>query len=122
MTSLYFLVPTIITILLSMLIVRAAAVALQMTGLNEKKAKFQALSAFTGTGFTSKESELIVNYPKRRQIISWLMILGNAGIVTVIITTTTSFATSEGMHLPINVAILLAGIYLFTTWQTKRVL
>ncbi len=33
---------------------------------------------------------------------SWLMILGNAGIVSITVTTTSSFITSEGHQLSIN--------------------
>jgi len=40
-----------------------------MTGMEKKKARFQALSAFAGTGFTTKEAESVVNYPARRKII-----------------------------------------------------
>jgi len=97
-------------IFVSFLIVRAAAIALMMTGMSEKKARFQALSAFTGTGFTTKEAESVVNNPLRRRIISWVMILGNVGIVTVIITATSSLVTSEGYLLSINVVGLLVGI------------
>ncbi|MFP4654486.1 MAG: TrkA C-terminal domain-containing protein [Methanohalobium sp.] len=81
-----------------------------LTGLDQKRSRFQALSAFTGTGFTTKEAELIVNNPRRRRIITWLMILGNAGIVTVIVTMTSTVVVSEGIQIPINVIIILVGI------------
>jgi len=100
--------------------VRAAAIALMMTGLEKKKARFQAISAFSGTGFTTKEAESIVNHPVRRKIITWLMIMGNAGIVAVIITATSSLATSKGYQLPINVLILVGGIYLIYKIATHR--
>lgn len=111
MTGLYFIIPTLFVIFVSFLIVRAASIALMMTGLDEKKAKFQALSAFSGTGFTTKEAEQIVNNPKRRQIVTWLMILGNAGIVTVIVTATSSIATSRGYNIPLSALILVIGVY-----------
>lgn len=110
MTGIYFLFPTLLAIFVSFLVVRAAAIALMMTGLDRNRAVFQALSAFTGTGFTTTEAERVVRHPMRRKIISWLMILGNAGIVTVIVATTTSLATSEGLRLPINIVILFIGI------------
>jgi len=81
MSGLYFLLPTLLVVFISFLVIRAAAVALMMTGLDEKRAKFQALSAFSGTGFTTKEAESVINHPRRRRIVTWLMILGNAGIV-----------------------------------------
>lgn len=112
MISLYFLFPTLLAILISFLFVRAASIALMMTGLDKNKARFQALSAFTGTGFTTKEAESVVNHPQRRKIMRWLMIMGNAGIVTVIITATSSLATSKGYLLPLNILILIVGILL----------
>ena len=113
MNALYFLVPTLITIVISMLIVRAGAIALMMTGMSFNKAKFQALSAFSGTGFTTREAERVVNNAKRRKIVSWLMILGNAGIVTVIVTATSSFArVQQGLGIGLNVLVLLGGLAL----------
>ena len=73
----------IIFICISYLIVRVGAIALEMTGMDKAKARFQALSAFSGTGFTTREAEMVVNHPRRRKIATYLMILGNAGIVTV---------------------------------------
>ena len=110
MSSVYYLVPSLITIAVSLLIVRAAAIALMMTGMSYNTANFQALSAFTGTGFTTQEAERVVNNARRRKIISRLMILGNAGIVTVIVTTTSSFATAKGGEIGINALVLLAGL------------
>lgn len=110
MTGLYFLFPTLFTIFISFLVVRAGAIALMMTGMKKDRAVFQALSAFSGTGFTTREAERVVNHPARRKIISWLMIFGNAGIVTVIITATSSMVTSGGARLPLNAAILVIGI------------
>jgi Trk-type K+ transport system membrane component len=81
MSGFYFLMPTLLTIFVSFLIVRAAALALMMTGMDRNRAVFQALSSFSGTGFTTKEAERVINHPKRRKIITWLMILGNAGIL-----------------------------------------
>ncbi|NQT80116.1 MAG: TrkA C-terminal domain-containing protein [Candidatus Aminicenantes bacterium] len=112
MISLYFLFPTLLAILISFLFVRAASIALMMTGLDKNKARFQALSAFTGTGFTTKEAESVVNHPQRRKIMRWLMIMGNAGVVTVIVTATSSMSTSQGYLLPLNILILIVGILL----------
>jgi hypothetical protein len=109
-SSLYFLIPTIVTVFISLLVVRAGAIALRMTGMALATAKFQALSAFTGTGFTTREAETVVSNPVRRTIVSWLMILGNVGIVTVIITATSSFVQSRGLQIPANVVILGLGI------------
>ena len=76
----------IITIVVSFIAVRVGAVAFQLTGLEWSLAKFQALSCFTGTGFTTKEAELITTDRQRRRIASILMVFGNAGLVTLIAT------------------------------------
>ncbi len=120
MPGLYFLFPTLLIILVSFLLVRAAAIGLMMTGLDEKKARFQALSAFTGTGFTTREAETVVNNPVRRRIVSWLMILGNAGIVSLIVTTTSSFIGGKGSDIAINVLVLSAGLYLIYKFITRK--
>ena len=120
MSGIYFLLPTLLVILFSFLVVRASAIALMMTGMDEKRAKFQALSAFSGTGFTTREAEFVVNHPRRRKIVSWLMIFGNAGIVTVIVTATSSLVTSEGLQLPINVVILVVGIFVVYKVATHK--
>ena len=120
MGGLYFIVPALLTIFLSFLIVRAAAIALMMTGLDEKRSKFQALSAFTGTGFTTKEAESVLNNPLRRRIVSWLMIMGNAGIVAVIITATSSIVTSKGYSLPISVILLATGIFIIYKIASRK--
>ena len=64
---------------LSIVVVRIGAVALRLTGMPEEAARFQARSAFTGAGFTTSESEAIVNHPVRRRIVSTLMVVGSIG-------------------------------------------
>jgi len=76
------LVILLLVILISALIIKVGAIALRMTGIDRETAGFQALSAFTGTGFTTSEAENIVNDPRRRSIVKAMMILGNAGIIS----------------------------------------
>jgi hypothetical protein len=61
------------------------SVILERTGLNRSSARFQALSALSGTGFTTTEAEAVVNHPRRRRIVGYLIILGNTGSVTFIV-------------------------------------
>lgn len=110
MEYLYFLTPTLLAILISMLFVRAGAIALMMTGMHYEQAKFQALSAFTATGFTTREAERVVNHPTRRKIVSTLMIGGYAGVATVIVSGTSTLATSRASELPRTVLILVVGL------------
>ena len=80
----------------SVFVIRIASVAMRLTGLDDASARFQALSAFTGTGFTTTEAEMIVNYPVRRRIVSLLMIIGNLGLVGVFATVVASVVQTEG--------------------------
>ena len=83
-----------VAVTLSLLVTRIASEALTLTGLSRQSARFQARSAFTGSGFTTHESERVVNHPVRRRIIMWLMFLGNAGIITVISSVVLTFVTT----------------------------
>ena len=89
------LISVLIAITLSLLITRVATEALTLTGLSRTSARFQARSAFTGTGFATAESEAIVKHPLRRRIIMWLMFLGNAGFITVISSLVLTFVSTS---------------------------
>jgi len=71
----------LLIVALSLLVTRVATVVLVATGTARHVARFQARSALTGAGFTTSESEAVVNHPVRRRVIATLMLLGNAGIV-----------------------------------------
>lgn len=81
----------LVVLTFSFLITRLATVALSLTGLSGDLARLQAVSAFTGVGFTTTESERIVGHPVRRRILIVLMVLGNAGIVTAVASLILSF-------------------------------
>lgn len=74
-----------IFLLVWLLILWLGSIALEATGMERSKARFQALSALSGTGFTTRESESIVDHPRRRRIVSWLIFLGSVGITTFIL-------------------------------------
>ena len=93
-------------------IVIMGGLALQFTGVEKARAQFQALSAFSGTGFTTKEAETVVNHPRRRKIIMALMILGNAGLVSVIATFASSLKKTNVTELAINLGIIAVSIFL----------
>lgn len=76
----------IIVLIVSFVIVRIGAIAFQLTGIEWSLAKFQALSCFTATGFTTKEAELITSDLRRRRIATVLIVLGHAGFVTMVAT------------------------------------
>ncbi len=100
----------VVFVCISYLIVRIGSIALEMTGMERSRARFQALSAFSGTGFTTREAELVVNHPRRRKIVTYLMILGNAGIVSVIATFVLSMRESGAFRPSLNLAIIAASL------------
>ena len=122
------LVLFIMVLIISFIIVRIGAIAFQLTGLEWSLAKFQALSCFTATGFTTKEAELITADQRRRRIASVLIVLGHAGLVTMVATFANSLrpptitgkldipflpSIIPGGVLPwINLTIIVAAIYL----------
>ncbi|UCE19362.1 MAG: hypothetical protein JSV84_03175 [Gemmatimonadota bacterium] len=104
----------------SFLIVRAGAVAFKMTGMSWQHAKFQALSAFSGTGFTTKEAESVVNHPQRRKIATWLMIFGNAGIVSVIATSVVSMRSGGIFRTSLTIVIVALTIFIILRIASRR--
>ncbi len=95
MSILSAILPLILIIIIFFLIVRIATVILKLTGLDEKTSRFQAISAFTGTGFTTKEAEIILEDDVRRKTVVILMILGKVGIVSVIASLFLSFGKTN---------------------------
>lgn len=82
----------LVVVTITLVVNRVGTIALTTTGLSTEVAHFQARSALTGVGFTTPESELVVNHPVRRRIVLSLMIVGNAGLVTIIATLVVGFA------------------------------
>jgi hypothetical protein len=110
----------IIFICISYLIVRIGAIALEMTGMERSRARFQALSAFSGTGFTTREAESVVNHPRRRKIVTYLMIMGNAGIVSVIATLILSLRESGVFRPSLNLVIIIVSIFVLYRIASNR--
>jgi hypothetical protein len=102
------LLSLLLILTLSILITRVATIALIHTGLSQQAARFQARSAFTGVGYTTRESEKVVNHPVRRRILMLLMLSGNAGIVTAITSMMLTFVGDERMADQTLKAVLLA--------------
>lgn len=118
----------ILALTVSFIVVRIGAIAFQLTGLEWSLAKFQALSCFSGTGFTTKEAELITANKQRRKIASVLIVLGNAGLVIMIATLASSlvpqktilsrlsgsllpFAIPPSLVIWVNLAIIVIFVY-----------
>lgn len=88
MTSVFAL---IILVVAAYLVIIAGGIAFETTGMDREMARFQALSAFTGVGFTTLAAEQVVEHRTRRNIAMVLIIAGWAGGASVIATLIRSF-------------------------------
>ncbi len=105
------IISVILILIFSIIITRIASTALTHTGLSRESSRFQARSAFTGVGFTTSESEKVVNHPVRRRILQILMILGNAGIATGVASLIVGFSGLKGgQETWIKIAMLVGGV------------
>lgn len=111
----------LVVVTVTLIINRVGAIALMTTGLSQEVANFQARSALTGVGFTTTETELIVNHPVRRRIVLTLMLLGNAGLVTIIATLVVGFAdTGSPVDTLLKLALLAGGLALILIAARSR--
>ncbi len=113
----------LVALTFALVITRVATVALTLTGLPKQSARFQARSAFTGTGFTTGEAESVLGHPVRRRIIMLLMLLGNLGLVTVVTSLILSFANlTNGEHRYLTLVVLIVGLVFFWYAATSQAL
>ena len=57
------------------LIIDIFTILFRMSGMTEEKAKFQVISLLTNSGYTTKESELVVSKLLRRKLARTVMLL-----------------------------------------------
>ncbi|HOJ32088.1 MAG TPA: TrkA C-terminal domain-containing protein [Candidatus Hydrogenedentes bacterium] len=130
MSALAGIITLLSTVGLGLLITRIATVALMFTGVSKDLARFQARSAFTCCGFTTSESERLMDHPVRRRIVMLLMLLGNGVVVMAISSLIPVFLDTgqEGFRtqeLAARILLLMAGIAVIwaisiSKWIDKR--
>jgi Trk-type K+ transport system membrane component len=110
---LFYLFLVLAIVLIIMAVVKLGSIAFQLTGMEPRMAMFQALSAFTNTGFTTSAAENVVKNRQRRIIATVLIVLGYIGIVGIIVTLIRSFAIEAGAWLPVlkRIVYIMLGIY-----------
>jgi hypothetical protein len=111
------LIVALIFILLA-LITEISATALKLTGLDIHTSRFQALSALTGTGFTTKETELIMQHKHRRYIIMFLMVIGPIGFIAIL--STVLFTSKKYLALPQMLMLFFLTLLIFRFTKSKR--
>ena len=104
------IVAVLVLVSLSLIVTRVGSAALEATGLSPDLARFQARSAFTGVGYTTGEAESVARHPVRRRIVMLLMLLGNAGLVSVVASLVLSFSGTGGRAAVLRLGVLLGGL------------
>jgi TrkA family protein len=112
------LVSVFVVVLVALVIHRVATVALTITGMSREAARFQARSAISGVGFTTREAEAIAAHPIRRRIVMGLMLVGSAGIVGAVASLMVSFTGARGGQALVRALVLLGGLLLL--WLLMR--
>lgn len=74
----------IVFIFIYVTILDIITVLFRLTGLTEEKARFQVVSLLTNSGYTTQESEIIVNSKVRRKLAKATMLFGYAFTVTIV--------------------------------------
>lgn len=111
----------VFVLMVSFFVIRTATAALTLTGLSRDLARFQSISAFTGVGFTTAESEHMLNHPVRRRVVMVLMIVGNVGIITAASTLVLTFSNAEGAQDSMQRALwLVVGLVLLALLLFNR--
>ena len=102
-----------LVILIYWVISELITVLFRFTGLPDEKARFQVLSLLTGTGFTTRESEMILINRRRRRLGRATILFGyvfNLTIVTAFINIFVSLRVSQAEHRLIPVLIPLGAL------------
>lgn len=87
-------------------------VLFRFSGLPDEKARFQVLSLLTGTGFTTRESEMILSNRRRRRLARVTILFGyvfNLTIITTFINVFLSLRLTQAEHEMLAVLIPLGA-------------
>ena len=108
-----------VLILIYFVISEFFTILFRFIGLPEEKARFQVTSLLTGTGFTTRESEMIISTRSRRRLAHITMLFGyvfNISIVSAIINVFLSLKTAQvgsfalGLLIPFGAVALIIAI------------
>lgn len=114
------LISLIVILVISVLVTKVASQALTHTGLSRESAKFQARSAFTGVGYTTSESERIVNHPVRRRIVLTLMLIGNVGVISAVASLILTFVGKDITAKDTIIRLVIILVSLFGLWKLSK--
>lgn len=102
-------------VIIYILLIRIFSTLLRLTGLTSSKAKFQAISLITNTGFTTAEAEIVTTSRARRNIARAAMISGHVFsviIVSLIFNFINVFSINELKSNYLNIILVFASFIL----------
>ena len=100
-------------ILLYWVITEMVTMLFRFTGLPDERARFQVISLLTGTGYTTKESEIILSTRRRRRLARITMLFGyvfNITIISAFINIFFSLKASQFENFYVGILIPLAVV------------
>ncbi|RED54498.1 TrkA C-terminal domain-containing protein [Cohnella lupini] len=99
-----------------LLVIEIAVVLMRSTGLKYDIARFQVISLLTSTGFTTKESELVLGHPVRRRLGMFLILFGVFSFAVIISSISSILAPDLRISylavIPVVLALLLVVLKL----------
>ncbi|WP_108671965.1 TrkA C-terminal domain-containing protein [Peribacillus acanthi] len=95
------------------LVIEFSVSIFNMTGLDSKVARFQVISMLTGTGFTTEESNSIIDHPVRRKIGTFLILFGAFSLAVIISSISNMLANNlRILELTFSISVLLVLVIL----------
>ncbi len=107
------------------LIIEVFSAIYELSGLTKEQARFQVTSLLTGTGFTTSESEKMLDTQKRKMVTRDIMIVSyifNISIISTLVTLLTSTQNSNWYELVIGFILsIIVIILLFFSRKVNKV-
>ncbi|MFI3202573.1 MAG: TrkA C-terminal domain-containing protein, partial [Eubacteriales bacterium] len=111
-------------ILIYQIIIEIFTMLCRVNGISVEKAKFQVVSLITSTGFTTKESEIMLLTRRRRKLTEGIMFFGyifNICVVSIFMNIFVSFMNTTMEQLKVAVLLTLCNVLLVIIFQKTTI-
>ena len=107
----------LVVVFVYLVFIEIFTIIFMITGINESKARFQVISLVTNTGFTTEDSELIMNSNLRKKIAKFIMIFSYCFSISVVALLVNFFVGFENVRdidawLILSLFVTLTSIYI----------
>ena len=116
----YAITTFLIVAVVSLVFGQLATGALIATGVPPEIAAFQARSAFSGAGFTTTETENVVNHPVRRRIVAATMLVGSLGTPTLVVSVLAGLIAPGPGSTTLRALVAVSGVVLLAMALLNR--